>query len=185
MNKPLTEKESKIADLFLEFLLTLDKNSAFKSIVNTFFEKRKVNKERGLAICKYLERKSLITLMLDSNEELRNLNFDISKIKDFLKNDRVNKIWITENKLLNDSTLSKWQVKTFWPIFIFAFVGFGFSVFNFISTQKTQENTKLQEQRIEKMESELTKLHISISSQKDLDSSHNHKLLTKKIDIKE
>ena len=166
MTKFLSEKESEIADIFLEFLLTLEKSNAFRSIVNHFFEKHKVNKERGLFICKYLERKSLVTIMLDSNEELRNLNFDISKIKDFLKNERINKIWITENKLYNDSTLSKWQVKIFWPMFILGIFGGLYSSYDFVKNITTKENIEEQQVTKSEMESELSKLRTLILTQK-------------------
>ena len=84
-----------------------------------------------------------------------------------------------------DFNVSKFQYYTFWPIFIFAFIGFGFSVSNFIKDQKNQKNTEIQKQRIDKMELELTKLHTSISNRKNIDSFRNPKVLTKKKDKKE
>ena len=84
-----------------------------------------------------------------------------------------------------DFSLSKFKYYTFWPVFIFAFVGFVFSVTNFLNNQKNQDNVKLQEQRIEQMELELTKLHTSISNRKNIDSFRNPKVLTKKKDKKE
>ena len=50
MNKALTEKESKVADLFLEDLLTHEKTHAFKSVVNHFFEKYKISKEIKITV---------------------------------------------------------------------------------------------------------------------------------------
>jgi hypothetical protein len=166
MNKPLTEKESKIADLFLHFLLTLEKNSAFKSIVNTFFIKHNVNKERTLFICKYLERKTLVTIMLDSNDELRNLNFDTLKIKDFIKNESINKIWLTENKLYNDSKLSERQVKTFYIVFAFGLFGGLYSCYDFIKNLTKEENDQQKQITKEELESELSKLRTLILTQK-------------------
>jgi hypothetical protein len=166
MKEKLTEKESIIADFFLDFLLTLDKNSAFKSIVNTFFKKHNVNKERGLFICKYLERKNLVAVMLDAKEELRNLSFDISKIKDFIKNERVNKIWLTENKLLNDYTLSKWQVKTFWIALSFGVFGGLYSGYDFIKSLTNEDTNQEKQVTKEEMELELSKLHTLILNQK-------------------
>ena len=98
-----------------------------------------------------------------------------------LERERI-KTKLSDRKETYDFNLSKWKHITFWPIFIFAFIGFGFSVNNFIRNQINQENTKLQEQRIEQMELELTKLQNSISVQKNLDSLHNSKELTMKID---
>ena len=81
-----------------------------------------------------------------------------------------------------DFNVSKFKYYTFWPIFIFAFVGFGFSVYNFMNSRENLENTKLQKERIDKMESELIKLQTSISIQKNLDSLRYSKVLTKKIE---
>lgn len=166
MKDTLTEKESIIADIFLDFLLTLEKNSAFKSIVNTFFEKHKVNKNRGLFICKYLERKNLVAVMLDTKDELRNLTFDIVKIKDFVKNERVNKIWLTESKLLNDYTLSKWQVKTFWVALSFGFFGGLYSSYDFIKNLTNEDTNQEKQVTKEQMELELSKLRTLILIQK-------------------
>ena len=69
-------------------------------------------------------------------------------------------------KLHNDSKLSEWQVKTFWWIFGFAFIGFGLSVYNFIDSLATSKDIILQEDRIGKTESELSKLRTLISTQK-------------------
>ena len=85
-----------------------------------------------------------------------------------------------ERKNIFDFRISKFQYYTFWPVFIFAFVGFGFSIFNLINDQENKDKTKLQEQQIEQMELELTKLQTSILNQKNLDSLHNPKVLTKK-----
>lgn len=95
--------------------------------------------------------------------------------------DLENKDKIENRKNVLDLLLKEWQVKTFWPVFTFAFFGFGFSVFNFINNQKNQDNVKLQEQRIEQMGLELTKLQTSILTQKSIDSLHNSKVLTTKI----
>ena len=166
MKDTLTEKESIVADIFLDFLLTLEKNNAFKSIVNTFFEIHKVKKERGLFICKYLERIKLVTVMLDTKDELRNLTFDIAKIKDFIKNERVNKIWLTENKLLNDYTLSKWQVKTFWIALSFGIFGGIYSGYDFIKKLTNEDTSQEQQVTKEQMELELSKLRTLILIQK-------------------
>jgi hypothetical protein len=65
--------------------------------------------------------------------------------------------------------LKKWQVKTFWPIFGIAFIGFGFSVYNFINNLSSARKSEQQKVRIVKMESELEKLRISILNQKTTD----------------
>ena len=73
-------------------------------------------------------------------------------------------------KTMIDLRLKKWQVKTFWPLFIFAVIGFGLGLYNFISSLSPEKNEVQQEQRIKEMESELSKLRTSISSQKIDDS---------------
>lgn len=91
---------------------------------------------------------------------------------------------IKSNRLLRkdiiDFSLSKFKYYTFWPVFIFAFVGFVFSVTNFLNNQKNQDNVKLQEQRIEQMELELTKLQTSILNQNNPDSFPRSKELSDK-----
>jgi len=81
-----------------------------------------------------------------------------------------------------DFNVSKFKFYTFWPIFIFAFVGFWFSVSNFVNNRKNQESAKGQEQRIEQMELELTKLRTSILNRKNLDSLRNPKGLSNEKD---
>lgn len=65
-----------------------------------------------------------------------------------------------------DFNVSKFKYYTFWPVFVFAFIGFGFNVFNFIYSQKNKENIKLQEEKIEKMKLELTKFQNSVLNKK-------------------
>ncbi|TDD96145.1 hypothetical protein [Flavobacterium cellulosilyticum] len=135
----------------------------------------------------------LLKSIVDSKLDLIKVNFgnetyvtEIGHINPFLKNGGFEKIEAEEiqknRKDIIDFKISNFKYYTFWPLFLFAFVGFGFSVSNFISNRKNQENTKLKEQRIEQMELELTKLQTSILNQKNLDSLHNPKGLTKKID---
>ncbi len=69
-------------------------------------------------------------------------------------------------KLHNESKLSDWQVKTFWPIFIFAFIGFGLGVYNFTNSLMPSKGTIRQEVHNRKTESELTKLRTLILNQK-------------------
>lgn len=166
MTEKLTKKESKITDLFLEFLLTLDKNYAFKTTVYFFFDKHNLSKERVFYICKYLERKTLISIILDKEENLRNVNFDKTKIQSFLKNDSVNKLWLTEKKLYNDSKLSEWQVKTFWWLFAFGIFGGLYSGYDIINNLTKEENDQQKQITKEQLESELSKLRTLILTQK-------------------
>jgi len=111
-----------------------------------------------------------------------------SKTLQFQKKDGFKKIYEkqlireTQERIQNEKSeidlrLKKWQVKTFWWIFGIAFIGFGFSVYNFINNLSSARNVKQQEVKIVKMESELEKLRISISNQKTIDSLNISKVL--------
>lgn len=69
-------------------------------------------------------------------------------------------------KAVHETTLVKWKLKTFWPIFFFACVGFVLSVYNFISSLSSVKHIKQTELRIQQMESELSKQRTSSSSHK-------------------
>ena len=110
------------------------------------------------------------------------------KYQDFLKKQKKDikeKERIDFEKSKIDLRLKKWQVKTFWPIFVFAFIGFGFSVYNFINNLSSTRKSELQEVRIVKMESELEKLRISILNQKTTDSLNISKVLKSIENMKE
>jgi hypothetical protein len=110
------------------------------------------------------------------------------KYQEFLeqqKKDNKEKERIDFEKSKIELRLKKWQVKTFWPIFVFAFIGFGFSVYNFINNLSSARKSELQEVRIVKMESELEKLRISILNQKTADSLNISKVLKSIENMKE
>ena len=103
-----------------------------------------------------------------------------NKYQEFLeqqKKDNKEKERIDFEKSKIDLRLKKWQVKTFWPIFVFAFIGFGFSVYNFINNLSSARKSEQQEVRIVKMESELEKLRISTLDQKTTDSLNISRVL--------
>ncbi|BFP39548.1 hypothetical protein FGF1_03930 [Flavobacteriaceae bacterium GF1] len=70
-------------------------------------------------------------------------------------------------KEINDARLSKWKVKTFWPLFAIAIVGTILSIYNFILNQRASKDEEQLELRIEQMESELSRLRTLISDQKN------------------
>ena len=74
-----------------------------------------------------------------------------------------------ENSFI-DLRLKRWQLKTFWWFFGFAFIGFGFSVYNFINNLSSSKNVERLEQRIDKMELELKKLQTLPLFQKNPDT---------------
>jgi hypothetical protein len=69
-------------------------------------------------------------------------------------------------KLHNESKLSDWQVKTFWPLFIFGLFGGLYSAYDIIKNLTNVENVKSKQITKEEMESELSKLRTLILSQK-------------------
>ena len=71
-----------------------------------------------------------------------------------------------------DFTLKKWQLKTFWWIFGFAMIGSGLSVYNFINSLMPSKVIE-QEEKIIRMESELSKLRTLFLYQKKVNSLPN------------
>jgi hypothetical protein len=96
-----------------------------------------------------------------------------------IKSDRI------ERKDVLDFKVSKFKYHTFWWFFGFALIGLGLSVYNFTDNLSPSKNIKQQEDRIEKMELELTKLQTSISDKKNLHSLHNTKVLKMKTNKEE
>ena len=90
-----------------------------------------------------------------------------------LKRKETEKNLIEFEKSIIDLKLKKWQLKTFWWIFGFAIIGSGLSVYNFINNLLPSKNEVKQEQKIEEMELELSKLRILVLNQKRVDSLSN------------
>lgn len=160
----MTEKESKIADLFLEELLTIEDSSyAFKNRVYFFFNKHKVSKERTEFICLKLAFNEVIELK--RNPEI-STSFNKETVKLFLKNGGMLTLWLKDNKLKNDAKLSQWQVNTFWWIFGLAIFGGGYSAYDFTKNLTKSVNVQQKEITKEEMELELSKLRTLILNQK-------------------
>ena len=78
-------------------------------------------------------------------------------------------------KLKWDTKLSKWQVKTFWPVFVFGLIGFIFGVFNFVDNlNKTKSIEELQQDN-RNIQEEVSRLHTLVLDPKTVDSLHNSK----------
>lgn len=69
-------------------------------------------------------------------------------------------------KLHNESKLSDWQIKTFWPLFIFGLFGGLYSTYDIIKNLGKEENVQSKQITKEEMESELSKLRTLILTQK-------------------
>jgi len=172
---------NKNIELNLNLISKYPRNSFLNSYIElTSEENLPANSKK--AIIDLMKIEQLIDIPNEHMLNVTKLGYEVVRKGGWIKYLEIEKI--KSDRLLRkdiiDFSLSKFKYYTFWPIFIFAFVGFGFSVCNFITSQKNQENAKLQEQRIENMESELTKLRISISVQKNLDSLSKTKVLTTK-----
>ncbi|MFM9825078.1 hypothetical protein [Flavobacterium sp.] len=70
-------------------------------------------------------------------------------------------------KLHNESKLSNWQVKTFWPLFIIGLFGGLYSGFDIVKNLTKEENVKSKQVTKEEMESEINKLRFLIITKKD------------------
>ena len=68
-------------------------------------------------------------------------------------------------KLHNESKLSDWQVKTFWPLFIFGLFGGLYSAYDIIKNSAKVENVQSKQRTKEEMESELSKLRTLVLDQ--------------------
>jgi hypothetical protein len=141
----------------------------------------------------YIEQKGLISIDYSSKQrcDLTETGYEIFKNggwfeflrikslladKEQLENKRREAIdKVNVEKLLYEHKLSKWKVKTFWPIFGFGLIGFIFGVYNFVDNLNTSKHITSQEQTNQRMESELSKLRTLILDQKSLDSLRNFK----------
>jgi nitrate reductase NapE component len=83
---------------------------------------------------------------------------------------RIKKDQIDYKKSMNDLILKKFQVITFWPIFIFAFVGFGFSVYNFVINQSSIQILEHQKNINEQLQLEVRDFITERKENKYLDS---------------
>jgi hypothetical protein len=89
----------------------------------------------------------------------------LSELKINFENDE-NDQKAERKKLHNDSKLSEWQVKTFWPLFIFGIFGGLYSGYDIIKNLTKVENVQSKQITKEEMESELSKLRTLILTQK-------------------
>jgi hypothetical protein len=69
-------------------------------------------------------------------------------------------------KLHNEATLSDWQLKTFWYLFIFGLFGGVYSAYDIIKNLTKVEIVQSKQITVEEMESELSKLRTLILTQK-------------------
>ena len=166
--KVITEAEAK--DLILEYAVKVGRDVT----------SHKIHKE-VLPDCSIDEVEFLIEKMKNTNDKVADITISVHSCiitatgisKRFLEQGGFTKIekgnlelkqkesereTIELEKSIIDLKLKKWQLKTFWWIFGFAIIGSGLSVYNFINNLSPPKKEKQLEQKIEKMELELTKL---------------------------
>lgn len=82
---------------------------------------------------------------------------------------------IKKEKLYFDAKISKWKYYTFWPLFILAIFGGGYSVYDITERlTKSKTNQSMQLPKLE-TELELSKSHTLTLDQRSLDSLHSSK----------
>lgn len=129
-----------------------------------------------------MQEKGLVTLG-KSRVDLTNAGYQIvqsggwiqflerKKIIEKVKDEEANRDKEIERKITAlELKHKKWQVKTFWPLFIFSLAAFLIGVFNLVYSLSKSRSEEKQEQQIEQMALELEKLQTSISAQKTADS---------------
>lgn len=102
----------------------------------------------------------------------------IEKYNEYLKEKQEEKLRLEKkanDKLHDDAKLSKWQVKTFWPVFIFGLIGFIFGVFNFIDSRTKAKTIEELRQDNRNIKTEVSKLRSLVLDHKTVDFSHNSK----------
>lgn len=101
----------------------------------------------------------------ESNESSYKLTeLGINKLNEFkenIQNGKLDKI-AERNKLHNESKLSNWQVKTFWPIFIFALFGGLYSTYDIVSKALKKEDVNEKPVSKKEFDDELTKIRALI-----------------------
>ena len=79
------------------------------------------------------------------------------------------------DKLHDDAKLSKWQVKVFWPVFMFGIFSFIFGLYNFITQIEDSRKTKELQIELKNTQEEVSRLRTLVLSPKTVDSLHNAK----------
>ena len=82
---------------------------------------------------------------------------------------------LSMSKLRFDTKLSKWQLKTFWPVFISGLLGFIFGLYNIITQITDSRKTKELQIELKNTQEEVSKLRTLVLDQKTADSLHNPK----------
>ena len=85
------------------------------------------------------------------------------------------KEYLSMKKLKWDIKLSKWQVKTFWPVFVSGLIGFIFGVFNFVDNRNKTKSIEELQQNNQNIQTKVSRLHTLVLDKKTIDSLYNSK----------
>ena len=156
----MIDKELKIL-----FLKTISENETKNLDFNGFF--KIIENRIGWKKCNEIHRECVLNSLLD--EQTQTKLTEIGKTKLYtLESEYAQEIKDKEaerKKLHNESKLSDWQVKTFWPLFIFGLFGGLYSSYDIIKNLTKEENIQLKQITKEEMESELSKLRTLVLDQ--------------------
>lgn len=139
-------------------------------------------------IKKYLIDNSIITnytykndgryILTQHGQNIFEVYGGIEKYNEHIKKQQEEKLSLEEkvnDKLHNDAKLSKWQVKTFWPVFIFGIFSFILGLYNFITQIEDSRKTKELQIELKNTQEEVSRLRTLVLSPKTVDSLHNAK----------
>ena len=156
----MIDKELKIL-----FLKTISENETKNLDFNGFF--KIIENRIGWKKCNEIHRECVLNSLLD--EQTQTKLTEIGKTTLYtLELEYAQEIKDKEaerKKLHNESKLSDWQVKTFWPLFIFGLFGGLYSSYDIIKNLTKEENIQLKQITKEEMESELSKLRTLVLDQ--------------------
>lgn len=154
----------------------------------------KIDYKEQLEIKKFLIDNSIIEtwnngdkyIITKKGEDIINIHSGITNYLNHVEkqlNEQTRLEKIKNQKLYFDAKLSKWKYYTFWPFFVLAVFGGGYSTYDFIERlSKPKANQSVQSPTAE-MELEESKSHTLILNQKNLDSLRSSKTLADSVTI--
>ena len=163
-------------ELNLNLISKYPRSSFLKQFIELKSEKKLPSNAQS-AIIDFMKIENLVDMSNDHMLNLTKLGYEIQRKGGWIEHLKREKIKVkrTDRKDFFDFKVSKFRYHTFWIFFGIAVIGSGLSFFNFKENLKPSKNIKQQEERIDKLESELETLRTSILNQKSLDSLHNSK----------
>lgn len=197
----ITEKDAEVLDyIVIESLKRVClRADDLKPLDNGFLSNSKEVKESAYTYYfDILKEKNVVSVKPGMNNRIEIYSIDIKTrrfveqggFKAMLENERQNTIKRQEDerlaheKLQIETRLSKLKLKTFWPLFAFAFISFAYNIYSFTKDRNNGESINKLEQSNQRMESELSKLHTLLLDQKSLHSLQPNKIRIDSLDKK-